>query len=207
MAKEEKAEKKEYEKITTPAGIAIYPWLSRPQAKYKKPDEFEYKCTLAVDAKLPETVALMKLLNAKAEAAFKEALEKCNPADKKKLDKHVPFELEVGEDEKETGRVLFKVKQSTVIQGKKGPIEITLRFFDAAGNKLEKVPPIYTGSKIKLSCTPVEFYNPAGKVAGVTLRLRAVQIIDLVGGQSAKAEDYGFTPEEGYTSEPGEEEF
>jgi len=208
-------EKKKYESITTPTGIAKFPWLTKPQLKYNTVDEYEYKCNLIVDGKAEGLNDLLKHLEEIAQEQFaqlkkdiKEAATKeKNPDKKKKIladidkaEKYLPFELEFNDEEKETGNVIFKTKQATEFKNKKGNmVQIELTFFDAAGKKLSEAPSIFGGSKLRLNCQLNPFSSVGLKTAGVSLRLKAVQILELTKGRTAK--DYGFSEEEGYTGE------
>mgnify|MGYP003668634067 CR=1 FL=1 len=76
-------------------------------------------------------------------------------------------------------------------------------FFDAsgAGIKFKDLPPIGPGTHAKLT-GDLYGYTTNG-TAAMILILKAVQIIDLIegGGQKTDAEDFGFTPAEGFKSE------
>lgn len=72
-----------------------------------------------------------------------------------------------------------------------------LILFDANCKAVEKCPEVGRGSKLKINFTPVSYYNPATRVAGVSLRLNAVQILELVARNSENAAAFGFTVGEG----------
>ena len=104
----------------------------------------------------------------------------------------MPYSKEKGEDGKETGNVIFKFKNKPAL-------------FDAKGKPIQNTN-VYGGSKIKVSGTAAA-YSAAGNL-GVTLYLNAVQVIELVTGDSGGQQSFGFVAEEGYEhSEEVEESF
>ena len=73
--------------------------------------------------------------------------------------------------------------------------------FDAKGKPLVNPPNVGGGSKIKVSYQVVPYYT-ATVGAGLTLRMKAVQILKLVEYTSgANASSYGFKEEDGYEAE------
>ena len=68
--------------------------------------------------------------------------------------------------------------------------------FDAGGKKLAKVPEIWGGTRGIVAGEFRPFSMPIG--VGISLRLKAVQIIELrQGGQGGTADSYGFGKQEG----------
>ena len=96
----------------------------------------------------------------------------------------------------ETGQICVKFNMKALIRKKNGE-----EFEQKPGIVDAKKKPIKAnvggGSVIKVAFEPVPYYNAAAG-SGVSLRLKAVQVLDLVeyGGG-----DYGFDEEEGYTAE------
>ena len=66
------------------------------------------------------------------------------------------------------------------------------------------VESIWGGSVLRISADLIPFYV-AAVGAGVSLRLKAVQIIDLKTGGGAGAESYGFEATKGYVAPQAEE--
>lgn len=190
------AEKRNYVKITTPKGIAKYCWLERPNTKFNKDGVF------SVDLILPaeECQDLMKQLDQAAEEAFQEAIAKAKPAEKKKISKNEPYQMECDEETgEETGNVIFKLKNNAVFKKKDGSVgKIKILLFDAKGKEIKGETGIRSGSKIKGCVQLVPYFVAGTKQAGVTLRLNAVQIIELVSGSGGDASSYGFEEEEGF---------
>jgi hypothetical protein len=99
------------------------------------------------------------------------------------------------------GNVVINVKQtaSGISKKTKKAWSWTLPLFDAAGNPIKgKRPKVANGSTGKVSFEVSPFYT-ATVGAGITLRLQAAQIIELVEFGGGKAEDHGFGAEDGYT--------
>lgn len=177
-------------RFTTPTGIAQYPWLNKPDTKFN-PDG-EYKVNLEVDTDAAQK--LVTFLDEQFAQAVAEA-KKANPG--KKIKEGSPG-YDVNE---ETGKVTFKFKTKAKVTTKSGDtFDQKIALFDAKGKPLTNAPNIGGGSKVKVSFEIMQYYT-AMAGAGLSLRVKAVQVIDLVefsGGASAEA--YGFGEEEGYES-------
>lgn len=108
---------------------------------------------------------------------------------------NLPYENEVVES-KETGNIEFKFKRKAQIiasDGKVIPFKVAI--FDSAGKPLIDTN-VWSGSKMKVSAELMPWYT-AMAGAGVSLRLRAVQITELVEGGAGSAEGYGFDKVDG----------
>lgn len=195
---------KKFQQITSPSGTALFPWLHKPDTKFN-PDG-EYGVKLVLPAKAKETKEYLAALDDAydlAIAAAREEMEtKKGAAAAKKLklaDK--PYSIEEDEETgKPTGNVRINFKLKAKVTSKKdGQVyEQHPHIFDAKGKIVADVPNIGSGSTIKTSAFIIPFYT-AQVGAGITLRLRAVQLLELVEfGASANASGYGFAEEEGY---------
>ena len=179
-------------RYTTPAGIAQYPYLTKPDTKFN-PDG-EYK--LSVEIKDPNLSApIVAFLDAESAASVAKA-KKENPG-KKIKEGDVPYS--VNDD---TGAVTVKFKLKAKVTPKVGdPFEQRPALFDAKGKPIGADAKIGGGSKVKVAYELVPYYTAIAG-AGISLRLKAVQVINLVefsGGASSEA--YGFGQEEGYEAE------
>lgn len=186
------AEKKERNKMfTTPKGIAAYPWLTKPDTKFKQAGEFSIRLKVPAD----EAAGLVKLIEEAREANFA-AVKADNP---KKIVKEAdpPYRPELDDEGNETGNILFTFKQSAVIKTKDGEIiKVTIKIFDAKGQPIVgKI--VGAGSTVKVAFQLNPFYT-ALIGAGIGLRLKAVQVIDLIEPQGGSASSYGFGEEDGY---------
>lgn len=198
-----KEEKKQKVYITTPPGIAVYPWLNRPDTKFDatKGGSYHVKLRMPIES-LAKT---MEQLDALAEQAFNDAKETIKSEKKnkwaeklKKLSRFVPYSIILDDDGNETDQVEIGAKMHAIVSiPNKDPFTQKPTIFDAAGKELTKAPAIYGGSTLKFNAVVTTFHNAATDQAGVSLRLRAVQIIKLVSGGGATAANCGFGVEEG----------
>lgn len=109
----------------------------------------------------------------------------------------VPFttvDEETGEEiVDEEGRFILKTKAKAFI--KDGKPAFRPQLFDSKGNKIS-ISNIGAGTVAKVA-VELSGYSVAGKT-GVSVKLKAVQIIDLVEFGGGSAESYGFGEEEGF---------
>lgn len=176
-------------RYTTPKGTAKYPWLSEPDTKFN-PDG-DYKVTLVLPVEEADTI--IQFLDEQMSASEAKA-KKENPGKKVKV-ADAPYKVD---EDNGNVEINFKLKARVNMQNGDS-FEQKPALFDAKGKPLQDVN-VGGGSKIKVSYECVPFYT-ALIGAGVSLRLRAVQVIDLVeftGGVAASA--YGFEEEEGYAA-------
>lgn len=185
----------DYIGVVTPAGTAIYPHLTQPDTKFNAMGE--YKVSLAVD----EAEAAPLIAN--FEQATKQA-EKLLPKGKPPRMAEPPYFNEVDDEGQDTGRIVFKFKMKAKINTKDGrTIEMNPKLFDAQGTLVNDVDSIWGGSTLRVSADLVPYYV-ATTGAGVSARLKAVQIIELKTGGGSNASSFGFEATEGYTA-PEEE--
>lgn len=181
----------DYIGVVSPEGIAIYPHLTQPDTKFNAMGE--YKVSLSVDKS--EAAPLIGNI----ETAMKQA-EKMIPPGKRKKVAEPPYFDELDDEGQETGRVVFKFKRKAKIVTKDGrTIEMDVKLFDAQGTLINDVESIWGGSTLRASADLVPYYV-ASSGAGVTLRLKAVQIIELKTGGGSNASSFGFEATEGYSA-------
>lgn len=187
-------------KRITPAGVAQYPWLNKPDTKFKA--EGEYKVTLILsdeDFNAPNPkwngMSIKELLDAEVEEALTVALEEAKPADKKKITSALPYEEDVDDAANETGnwKMTFKMKAKVTMKNGKS---FTQQPIIVDAKRKEMTEPVFGGSVIKVSCQLVPYYIASTKKAGVSLRLIAVQVLEL----AERVSDGGFDEEEGFES-------
>jgi hypothetical protein len=182
----------------TPAGIARYPRLTSPDMKFKK-EYGEYKITLLLPAEKAELLtdlidnAMVESLAA-AKAADPKNAKKIKPATDK------PYKVHQDEDGNDTNLVAFNFKMAAGGLSTKTKEKWSRRpaLFNAKGKPIDPTKiNIGGGSTVKVAFELYLFYTPLVG-AGVSLRLSAVQVINLVeyAGRDAKA--FGFGEEEGY---------
>lgn len=191
--------KNNYVKIVSPEGVSKYAWLTKPDTKFDKDGHF--KVNLVVSAE--EAQPLIKQIDAEMKKSAEIAKEKNKKAVKMA---NAPYEPELDDAGQETGNIEFKFKRKAQIissDGKVVPFKVAI--FDSQGKPMTDVN-VWSGSKMKVSAELVHWFT-AMAGAGVSLRLRAVQITELVEGGAGNAEGYGFDKVEGgYVAEEKEEE-
>lgn len=187
--------------ITTPKGIARYPRLNTPDCRFKADGEY------SVILRLPDAQAkpLVEQLAKSFEEGYKAEVAKAGGRKVKKAaglpwgpaadwDKDSESEVAV------PGFTDFKFKlPAKGVSAKTGKAwERRPALFDA---KLQPLPadsdPIGGGSVIRVNCEPY-VWNTASLGCGISLRIQAVQVIELktYGGNPAA----GFVEEDGYTA-------
>ncbi|CAB4150153.1 single-stranded DNA-binding protein [uncultured Caudovirales phage] len=178
-------------RYTTPAGIAQYPYLTKPDTKFN-PDG-EYKISVEIPGATAQDI--VTFLDEQFAVSVAKA-KKENPG-KKIKEGDVPYS--VNDD---TGAVTVRFKLKAKVTPKMGdPFEQRPALFDAKGKPIGADIKIGGGSKVKVAYELVPYYTAIAG-AGISLRLKAVQVINLVefsGGASSEA--YGFGQEEGYEAE------
>lgn len=180
----------------TPAGIAQYPYLTKPDTKFN-PDG-DYKVTL--DLKSEDAGPLMQQL----EDAHVKAVEDAKAENKGKRIKEGELPFIVNED---AGTVSFKFKLKAKVTPKKGdPFQQKPSLVDSKRTPLPDTTKIGGGSTIKVAFEIIPYYTAIAG-AGVSLRLKAVQLLDLKEYTAGSRAAGSFNEEDGFVAEePSEEE-
>ena len=197
------------EMLTTERGVFIYPHLLKADDKFGEP---QYKTGLLVDRayadKLEKQIEEQDIpafieketgfINRKREAGDFTAVQA-----KKKLAvlekfANLPFEEQLDETTGEpTGKVKinFKIKAEGISRKTGRPYSNKPKMFDAQGKPCSIEP--YTGAQGKVTFI-ISLYASDTLGVCVTLKPRAVQIIELAGGRGERgAATYGFGAEDG----------
>jgi len=167
--------KPNFEVFTTPVGELVYPWLTRADTRYEPDGMFQTKLLLPFDG--------AQELIARLEGIRTDFIHTLSVVDQKKLNPSEVFELELDEESgDETGNVLLRFKLRQNITPKTGePFSQSVVLVDAATGEAITAP-IYGGTMARLKGQVVPYTNAAQKTVGVTLRLRACQVHELVTG-------------------------
>ena len=180
--------------IVTPTGEALYPHLHEPDYKFDESGVYQTRLILSEadynSVKGQYDEIYQAVYNTECEKAGKEL--KHNDSD--------PFR------ECEEGLYILAKQPAEKNTRAHGLIKFSIKAFNAQG-KLIQMPRVGTGSKLRLALEPKP-WTVNGKF-GVTLRLRSVQIIDLVeyGNESVFDEvEGGFSGGEEFTNELTNEE-
>lgn len=188
---------KRYKSIT-PRGQAVFPKLNEPDTKYDAAGVYQVK--LAYDPNDPVVQKFITKLEA-AQAQLFEEFKAEKPIHKKfKLSPVYTEELDKEGDE--TGRILFnfKMKASGVSKKTGKKWERKPPIFDASGKPMPNPPEIWGGSELKVSFEAVPGPVQSSKLFFLSLRMNAVQVLELVSAGGASAESYGFGEEDGYNA-------
>lgn len=204
--------------LTSPKGVAVFPHLNTPDFKFKK-ETGEYRVKLKLDGEaaekfkafIDETLAgaIPKLVEEKKKSlAKKPALAAKVTAENLEMGAK-PYSPDLDKEGNETGATVFNFKRAAKItytpKGAQAPVtkEIKPDIFDAKGVMMKgKLPLIFGGSVMKVNYDVLPYVTPVAG-AGITLRMNAVQIIELKSQGDRDASAYGFGTEEGYEAPSG----
>lgn len=212
------AQNRKQKPMRSPKGRFMFPKLTEPDFGTSKfPDEDgSYNVRLVLDQDSDDAKAFLARLEPLHAAAVEEGTEKFGElpvASRKKLEKknggdgvQVNDLFEVlydKETEEPTGEIAFRFKTKASGTYKKGPKagkrwNKKLPIYDAKGKLMAKTPDIWGGTVGRVSFTASPYFVSGSGAVGLTLRLEAAQIIDLVSGGARAASDYGFGEEDGY---------
>jgi hypothetical protein len=177
------------EKMTTPKGIALYPHLDKPDTKFDDVGVYQLSLRLAKEEGVELQNTLQEILNKHTDLIKKQT---------GKDPKIQPLPIKENSDAEGNEVLDFKFKLKPQLRTRSGEIiEQRPQIFDAGLKPMGKVG-IGNGSTVKVSFVAAPYQAPIG--AGVTLRLNAVQVIDLV-QYNGGAESSGFAVEEGFSFE------
>ena len=153
-------------------------WAKVFEADTRYVPEGEY----SIQVVLPESEAsevceqLDKMAQAKLEEVVKE-----NPKLKTVLSTRPCYDQDTDEAGTPTGDIIFKAKMKARIKSRDGRVyEQKPAVVDAKRTPMDGKTLIGNGSVVKLAVEPYPYMMQATKTVGVTLRLKALQVIDLV---------------------------
>jgi hypothetical protein len=169
-------------RVVSPKGLASYPFINKPSTKFNPDGEYSIKLIVPKDEARGFANEIKKVV-ADYEVEQKSLLKK------DKL-KHADLPYQVDGD-----NVVFRFKNAAVIKTRSGETwEQKVAIFDAKGNPCTEM--VGSNSVVKVACEIAPFYVPALGV-GVSLRLKAVQVLELVSpSMLTSATSFGFTAEE-----------
>lgn len=182
--------------ITTPKGKAIYPHVNEADTKFDA--NGKYTCDILVPAEDAEP--LLEELERQCEAEYEKTCEALRNSGKKKMPRRAPMPIE----EDEEGMYIVKCRRPAKVISKKNgkTYEFSIKLFDAKGQPTKAQ--VGSGSVVRTSVEPY-FWTSPSLGFGMSLRLQAVQILELVepsGG--GNADSFGFAEEDGSFVSEGE---
>jgi hypothetical protein len=182
-------------KLPVIEGTAMWAKVFEPDCKFNPDGDY----TINIQMPVADSIEVSEKLDSIVQAEFDKAVEK-DPRLKNQLSTRPVcqpvFDRDTGDD---TGNVEFKFKLKAKIKRKDGTtFEQRPTVFDSKVKPMDKSALIGNGSKVKVAFEPIPYVMPATKQVGVSLRLKAVQVLELVEyGTSATSV---FDEEDGYVA-------
>lgn len=176
-------------RMTSPKGTASWPKLNEPDTKFDAKGVFSVGLRMSAEAAAPMIATLTKMYEDFYAEKVKELKKKLKKSD-------FPWKEVTNDAGNETGEIEFRFKMVAKVDTKDGrTIEQRPILFDAKMRPMNDR--VGGGSTIRVGFEPHLWEVPATGV-GLSLRLKAVQVIELkeFGGRTAK--DFGFAEEEGF---------
>ncbi len=168
--------KPNFEIYTTPVGELVYPWLTRADTRYEPDGVFQTKLLVPFDS--PDTQELIARLEGTLTAFVGTLDDKVrNTYTLAKV-----YENDTDDEGVETGNVLFKfkLKNHVTTRAKDTFTQTPVLIMADDGSRVEA--PIYGGTMARIKGQIVPYTSGKDKIAGLTLRLRSVQVHELVSG-------------------------
>jgi hypothetical protein len=175
-------------------GNALWAKVFEPDTRYVPEGEY------SIQVSIPETQAaeVCEQLENMAQAKLSEVVKE-QPKLKAVLSTRTPFDLDTDEAGNPTGNILFKTKMKARVKSRDGRVyEQKPAVVDAKRTPMDGSQLIGNGSLVKVAVEPVPYMMQSTKQVGVTLRLKAVQIINL--GEYGKTATSIFEEEDGFVA-------
>jgi hypothetical protein len=171
-------------------------------AKVFEPDtKFDANGIYSVNLIIPEAEAaeICEYLDGVVQQRYDEEV-KAKPKLKNGLSTKAPYDNEYDQNGDPTGNIEFKLKLKAKVQARDGstysqkPIVV-----DAKRTPMDRDTAIGNGSLIKVAYEPIPYVMASTKQVGVSLRLKGVQVIELV--EYGNSGNSMFDEEDGYVTE------
>lgn len=174
-------------------GKLMYASVHTPNTKFDADGVYQ------VDVLLPEAEAVV--MAEKLDSLVQERMAsevKAKPALKKVLTSRPIYQPIYDDAGDETGEVKMKFKTKAKIRTKDGKMyDNKVAVVDAKRNPILADTLIGNGSIGKVAFEPFAYFNASAKEVGLSLRLKALQVIDLVSyGKDPFEDEEGFTVEQ-----------
>jgi hypothetical protein len=180
-------------KITTPPVVVRWADITTPNYRYATATDprgtYSIECLL--NPKVPAERDVLAQLRDFWDTEYK---ERCRVERQKQLKMHdYSWKEDADENGEVTGLYSIRPKNKEQYQGRDGIVKVEIQQFDSAMKRIRVE--VGNGSRCRVSFSVGSFYK--GGKFGLSLRLRAVQVIELV-----EWHPYSFEPEEdGYRGE------
>lgn len=203
--------RKKLPRYTTPEGVFVFPRVSAPGQNYNK-DGMEYSTKFRLEAAEGKAIrAHFAPIIAEAVELGRAEFDALPLNTRKKIKGGFTANDTFGDDlfdeatEQPTGEIQLKFSRRAAGVSKKTgkPWAITLPIFDAKGSLMQGVD-VWAGSRGRVSFEYEPYFIPGTGEAGLSKRLVAVQVTQLVSKGVLSADQYGFREEDGYTFSEGD---
>ena len=195
-----------YQAYTSPEGEAVFPWITKPDTQFG--GQGVYKVDLSVPFEKAQTFIaklekarddfIATLPIAKQQALvrrpvyFEETTRPEYPEGATADQKKAIRDAWVGEP---TGNVIFRMKLKAHVDTDDGGFDQAPAVVSAdTGEKIDQ--PVFNGSVIRVRGQIVPYTNAAAGTVGITLRMKAVQVIELVSGEGGNGSFWTDFPDE-----------
>ena len=176
-------------------GKSLWSKVFEPDTKFI--EDGEYSTQVIVSE--ADAAQVCEQLDALIDEEFNKIV-KDKPALKATLSKRPVTEPDIDQDGNATGNVVFKSKLKAKIRSKTGAVyNQKPNVVDAKRNPMTGIQLVGNGSIVKIAVEPITYYMPSSKQVGVSLRLKAMQVIDLV-EHGVPSADSLFDDEEGFVA-------
>lgn len=187
------SDKPMYEAFITPVGEAIFPWLTKADTEHDSTGIYhvdvsvpfeEAQDTIAqLEKALDDFIATLPLAKQKSltrKPVYLEELTRPDyPESSTKEERKAIRDAWVGEP---TGNVLFRCKMKAQFTGSDGEVvtQAPVVIDSATGEAI--TDPVYGGSRLRVKGQIVPYTNSAAGTVGISLRMKAVGVYELVTG-------------------------
>lgn len=178
-------------------GSAQWAKVFEPDTKFNPLGDYSINIQMTAAEAAPMCERLEQIVQGKFQEAVKEKPPLKNTLTTQEVCS-VVYDRDTGDD---TGNVEFKFKLKAKVQKRDGTYyEQSPAVLDAKKQPIPKDMLIGNGSKVKVAFEPIPYVMLSTKKVGVSLRLKAVQVIDLVeyGNKATSV----FDEEDGFVAPP-----
>lgn len=173
-----------------PEGEAVFPWLNEADTKYNPTGDFKTGLRVPLNAALSTVRELERIRDT--------FYQNMSAKDQKAYHTVPVCTVELDDSGAETGNIIFNAKLHARGENKKTgeTWDQAPKLWDCEGRRVAITePPIWSGSVLALRVEARPYAMASSKTVGVSLRLRDVQIIELVTGGGGASP---FAPRDGY---------
>ena len=184
--------KKKFPRITTPIGTAQWPWLKEPDTKFDKDGVYRVNLRMSKEEGEGVVAELTKILD-----AYVDELKGDKPNKNVKIGP-LPIKDVEDEDGVPTGEIEFKFKLKAIAGSGANTWEQRPAIFDSQKKPMSEN--VGGGSRMRVGAEVITYNSPAVG-AGISLRLKTVQVIDLVEYSGGSDPDsWEFDKEDGFVT-------